>query len=231
MKNYFKNFLTLFILLILNSCSKTTPDGIAYNDSNQQYKNDQLYLDSSFKTLVSQENELKEIILAIAKKNKITADSLAIKIEKIKVSSKDSIDLRNRLNNLGYPLLYEYLKAFSVKSLVSWTNMNKRFISISSNDIKEACGKYYNQQYLMKINEINKLVTNSNDTKSNNLVSGCGWSYNFCIAGVTAGAILCHAGCIGLTAGFGAPVCLALCGTMQIAGGVGCMGSYCNFNQ
>ncbi len=109
--------------------------------------------------------------------------------------------------------------------------MNKRFVSISSNDVKEACDKYYNQQYLMKINEINKLVTNSLNLKSNNLVSECGWRYNICIAGVTAGAILCDAGCIGLTAGFGAPVCLALCGTMQIAGGLGCMGSYCNFNQ
>ena len=59
----------------------------------------------------------------------------------------------------------------------------------------------------------------------------CTWGYDLCIAGVTAGAIICHSSCIGGTAGFGAPVCLLLCGTIQVAAGAQCMNSYCDFNK
>ena len=58
--------------------------------------------------------------------------------------------------------------------------------------------------------------------------SSCNWKYNLCIAGAVAGGILCHGGCTGGTAGFGAPVCVAICLTIQAAASTLCWDTYCS---
>lgn len=55
----------------------------------------------------------------------------------------------------------------------------------------------------------------------------CGWRYNLCIGAAFAGALLCHGGCTGGTAGFGAPACIAICLTMQGYASVLCYDNYC----
>ncbi len=101
MKSYFIYFIVICTILVFISCNKSSPNVIQHVEENQQFKSKEIYLDSNFKNLVNQEDELRGILIAISKDKKITADSLAIEIEKIKVSSKDSIELRIKINNLG----------------------------------------------------------------------------------------------------------------------------------
>lgn len=231
MKKNYRFIFSVLWFLVFTACNKSSPDITKQVVVDQLYTSDHLYLDSNFNSIIVQENQLKNILTEITSNRKISINQLVIELEEIKKLSKDSNELRMNLNKLGNPQFYEFLQIFTTKNQTNWLNIRRKYISISSNDIKLACEKYFSQQYIMEINEFNRLSSNTLDSKSHNLVSSCGWGYNLCIAGVTAGAILCHAECIGLTAGFGAPICLSLCGTMQIAAGAGCMNSYCNFNQ
>jgi hypothetical protein len=231
MKNNYRFIFTVLSYLVLTACNKSSPDITKQRAVDQLYTSNQLYLDSNFNSIIVQENHLKNILTDITSNRKISINQLVMELEGVKKLSKDSNELKLNLNKLGNPHLYEFLQLFTIKNQTNWLNIRRNYSSISSNDIKVACEKYFNQQYIMEINDINKLSSNTVNTNRHNLVSSCGWGYNLCIAGVTAGAILCHAECIGLTAGFGAPICVSLCGTMQIAAGAGCMNSYCNFNQ
>ncbi|MFY7693373.1 MAG: hypothetical protein ACOVRE_00110, partial [Sediminibacterium sp.] len=102
-----------------------------------------------------------------------------------------------------------------------------RYGKMNEQDIKDASRFYFEQEKLFAVSE-NKIRSNSIKPSAKN---HCTWGYDLCIAGVTAGAIICHSSCIGGTAGFGAPACVLLCGTIQVAAGAQCMNSYCNFTN
>ena len=113
--------------------------------------------------------------------------------------------------------LVNFLKQFNSAYYKAWHDLNKQYRNIKERDIKNASRLYFEQQKLLGIQP--------------NAKNHCTWGYDLCIAGVTAGAIICHPSCIGGTAGFGAPACVLLCGTIQVAAGAQCMNSYCNFNN
>ena len=60
--------------------------------------------------------------------------------------------------------------------------------------------------------------------------TGCDKEYFACMAKALASAITCHAGCIALTAGFGTPVCVLLCLSIEIADGILCADQFCGAN-
>jgi hypothetical protein len=123
--------------------------------------------------------------------------------------------------------LLNYLTQFNSDYYKAWDNLKNRYGKIKEQDVKDASIFYFEQQKLFVVSE-NKIRSNSIKPNAKNQ---CTWGYDLCIAGVTAGAILCHAGCIGGTAGFGAPACVLLCGTMQVAAGAQCMKGYCDFSN
>ena len=123
------------------------------------------------------------------------------------------------------PALVNFLKQFNLAYYKAWHDLNKQYRNIKDQDIKDASRLYFEQQKLLAIQQ-NQIKSNSIQPNAKN---HCTWGYDLCIAGVTAGAIICHSSCIGGTAGFGAPACVLLCGTIQVAAGAQCMNSYCNF--
>jgi hypothetical protein len=158
---------------------------------------------------LSRDSSFKVLIqLEIALKDKITG-------EQINASSVND------------PKLHNYLTQFNSDNNKAWNNLKSRYGKIKEQDIKDASRFYFEQQKLFAVSE-NKIRSNSIKP---NIKNQCTWGYDLCIAGVTAGAILCHAGCIGGTAGFGAPACVLLCGTMQVAAGAQCMKGYCDFSN
>ncbi len=149
-------------------------------------------------------------------------------IVQLEIALKDKISIEQiNASSVNDPKLLEYLTQFNSDYYKAWNNLKNRYGKIKEQDIKDASRLYFEQKKLFAVNE-NKLRSNSIKPNAKNQ---CSWGYDLCIAGVTAGAILCHAGCIGGTAGFGAPVCVLLCGTMQVAAGAQCMKGYCDFSN
>jgi len=156
---------------------------------------------------LSRDSSFKVLIqLEIALKDKITG-------EQINASSVND------------PKLHKYLTQFNSEYYKAWNKLKNRYGKMNEQDIKDASRFYFEQEKLFAVSE-NKIRSNNIKPNAKN---HCTWGYDLCIAGVTAGAIICHSSCIGGTAGFGAPACVLLCGTIQVAAGAQCMNSYCNF--
>jgi len=62
------------------------------------------------------------------------------------------------------------------------------------------------------------------------LTNNCDKEYFTCMAKALATAIMCHAGCIALSAGFGTPMCVLLCMSIEISDGLECAEKYCGAN-
>lgn len=219
MKNLSLILFLIFIACLVFSCTKK-------NDSafeKIEIKTVKISKDSNFENIIELELELKETIQDILIKKGISRSELNLLVDKIKAESKNELDFKLKMNQTIDPSLYEKLNEFSVHYNKNWTLLNDRYIRISSNEILIACTKYYERTELKKINVAYKNSFSIN----NNIARACGWGYSLCLAGATAAAVICHTSCIGGTAGFGAPVCVFLCGTIQVAVGAECMKNYC----
>ena len=158
----------------------------------------------------------------------LSRDSNFKLIVQLEIALKDKIiEEQINANSMNDPKLLNYLIQFNSDYYKAWNNLKNRYGKIKEQDIRDASRFYFEQQKLFAVSE-NKIRSNSIKPNAKNQ---CTWGYDLCIAGVTAGAILCHAGCIGGTAGFGAPACVLLCGTMQVAAGAQCMKGYCDFSN
>ncbi len=224
MKNQLSVIVIALAFFILSSCSKK------YNESGLsdfENKTDQLSKDSSFKSIIELENNLNhEIEKAMISKN-MPKEAILILIEKIQINSKTDLDFKNILVENDLPELYNTLKNFKTSFNNHWSYLEMRYNRLSSNVIHVASNKYFENNQFGKIYTVNKKAFSMNN---GNIARACGWGYSLCLAGATAGAILCHASCIGGTAGLGAPVCVLLCGTIQVSVGAACMSSYCEEN-
>ncbi len=155
-------------------------------------------------------------------------DSSFIALVNLELNLKNIINDNETSKNIQEDsALLNYLTQFNSDYYKAWNNLKNRYGKIKEQDIRDASRFYFEQQKLFAVSE-NKIRSNSIKP---NVKNQCTWGYDLCIAGVTAGAILCHAGCIGGTAGFGAPACVLLCGTMQVAAGAQCMKGYCDFSN
>jgi hypothetical protein len=158
----------------------------------------------------------------------LSRDSSFKLIVQLEIALKDKITVEQiNTSSMNDPNLLNYLTKFNSDYYKAWNNLKNRYGKIKEQDVKDASKSYFEQQKLFAVGE-NKIRSNSIKPNAKNQ---CTWGYDLCIAGVTAGAILCHAGCIGGTAGFGAPACVLLCGTMQVAAGAQCMKGYCDFSN
>jgi len=158
----------------------------------------------------------------------LSRDSNFKVLVQLEIALKDKI-IAEQINasSMNDPRLVKYLTQFNAEYYKAWNKLKNRYGNMNEQDIKDASKTYFQQEKLFAVNE-NKIQSNSIQA---NAINHCSWGYDLCIAGVTAGAIICHSSCIGGTAGFGAPVCLLLCGTIQVAAGAQCMNSYCDFNK
>jgi len=158
----------------------------------------------------------------------LSRDSNFKVLVQLELALKDKIiEEQINANSVNDPNLLNYLTQFNSEYYKAWNKLKNRYGKMNEQDIKDASRFYFEQEKLFAVSE-NKIRSNSIKPNAKNQ---CTWGFDLCIAGVTAGAILCHAGCIGGTAGFGAPACVLLCGTMQVAAGAQCMKGYCDFSN
>ena len=150
----------------------------------------------------------------------MSKDDFLILVENIKNKSKTDSDFKSKLEENNMPELYNLLKNFKSSFKEHWVILEKKYNRLSSNMINVASNKYFENKQFNKIYSTNKKTFSINN---DNIARACGWGYSLCLA-------LCHASCIGGTAGLGAPVCVVLCGTIQVSVGAACMSSYCDEN-
>ena len=221
MKNQLSVIAMALAFFIMSSCSKKLNES---GLSDFETKTDQLSKDSSFKNIIELENNLSEEIEKVIITKNMTKNDFYLLIEKIKNQSKSDLDFKNKLAENDLPELYNILNNFKASFNGHWIDLEIKYNRLSSNVINVASNKYFENNEFKKIYSVNKKTFSINN---DNIARACGWGYSLCLAGATAGAILCHAGCIGGTAGLGAPACVLLCGTIQVSVGAACMSSYC----
>ncbi len=212
----------LIVLCIsLFSCSKSGIETTVVNPSD-------LSQDPNFIQVVNQEKELSSFISHLATEKGLTGSALRNKIDSLHDYDLNSANETSNLSKfLGVNNII-YLKNCAKDYKTAWANLNAKYNYISMQNIDEACKNLYGQQYnrtLVNTGTIDRVATNA--LLEVNKVNDCGWKYAICMAATTSGAILCHAGCITATAGIGAPVCVLLCGTIEVAAGVACTDNYC----
>lgn len=189
-----------------------------------EIKSDYISKDSNFIKIIELEHSLRKQIENVLYSKNITQNRLIYIIDSLKSNSKSDIELKMKMNEQIAVGIYESLSQFEMSYRNNWKYLIKKYVSISSMEINSATNKYYQTAESNKIYFVNKKGFSINN---NYIAKACGWSYSLCLAGATAGAILCHSSCIGATAGFGAPACVLLCGTIQVAVGEECFRNYC----
>lgn len=211
----------LVICVSVISCSKhiEPPQSISQNA---------LSADSNFISIVHQEKLLTQFILNLAKERYLTPIELKNKLQSLHDKDVNSNSGDRGLNEyLGDSNLYylsNYVKAYKK----NWTLLNNKYAYISMQHIDTAVKQLYAYRYNTE-SLSNSTVNNIKGNMYTEIekTNDCGWRYTLCIAEATAAAIICHAGCVGSTAGLGTPICVLLCGTIQTAAGVYCIDNYC----
>lgn len=221
MKQFYHFSVLLLTSSLLFGCSKSTKEQAPIIQN-------QLSSDTNFIKVVNLEQELNNYILMLADSKGLTIQEFKNKIQTLNDkdlhSTKESKFLNEYIGNENVLYLTEYAKTYSI----IWSKLNKRYNYISMQSIDEACKQLYAKRY----NSITGISSSISSVKTNSIISvnklnDCGWRYSLCMAGATAAAILCHANCIGLTASLGTPVCVILCGTLEVAAGVACIDNFC----
>jgi hypothetical protein len=221
MKQFYHFSVLLLTSSLLFGCSKSTKEQAPIIQN-------QLSSDTNFIKVVNLEQELNNYILMLAESKGLTIQEFKNKIQTLNDkdlhSTKESKFLNEYIGNENVLYLTEYAKTYSI----IWSKLNKKYNYISMQSIDEACKQLYAKRY----NSITGISSSISSVKTNSIISvnkvnDCGWRFSLCMAAAGAGAILCHVGCIGGTAGLGTPACVLICATLEAAAGVACIDNYC----
>jgi hypothetical protein len=200
----------IFISSILQGCNEE-------NQINQE-KNitpEILSKNKSFKNISKEMSDYTIFIKETIENHKLSAAELIPKINAIVNSNLSSNEQLLKLNELLNVNISERVKKNAELIGVNWKILKNEF-------------KIIDDETLQKAFEINILENNQYSPK----IMSCPWRYNLCLVAAYSGAVLCHAGCdttaLATTAGLGIPVCVALCGSLQVFASVQCYDSYCN---
>jgi len=145
----------LFVVMFAIACKKS--------DTNMQSEiiksiSTKLSVDSNFTNILNKEVELSNLIQNILIKQNIKADSLIVKLSKLNNGNLDEKIIKASLNDLGEPFLFEYLKEFRADYNKKWMKLMSTYRSIPSNEINEACNKYFEQQSILNIKSDGKKI-------------------------------------------------------------------------
>ncbi len=211
----------LIFCTLLFGCTKSTQEQVPLIESN-------LSADTNFIKVVDLEQGLNHFVLQLATSKGLTMQAFKIKIQDLNDkdlhSTKDHKLFNEYIGSTNIEYLNNYIKTYHS----TWSKLNAQYNYISMQNINEACKQLYVKRYNSYTgiaSSSSSLSTHSNITI--NRINDCGWRFSLCMAAATAGAILCHASCIGATAGLGTPACVVLCATLEAAAGVVCIDNYC----
>jgi hypothetical protein len=180
--------------------------------------------------LTLETNSFLQFLSETAKTNSL---SLPDVIKRLNLIKSKNLSFENQLieidrifkTNVSSRLL-NHMRTYSE----TWPEINKSYKNIPLEMFeKEASEVLYDNIQSKTQNQIISYSVDKN-IKANK-ANDCGWRYSLCVGAATAGAILCHAGCettaLATTAGFGIPICVAACGTLQAYAGLQCYEHYC----
>ncbi len=218
-----KPFFSLFILCTFLSfgCTKTqtVPEPMLQVPLSQ---------DTHFIQLVQLEQNFSQFIEALAARKGLTIFEFKNKIESLNDNQLHSTKGMDAFNEFMGAENILYIKQYAKNYQMHWKQINTKYNDVSIQSIQKACEQLYAQSYNSVTPTGSSLFSvASNSLNAVNKNEHCGWRFPLCMAAATSGAILCHAACIGGTAGLGTPACILLCGTLQAAGGVACIDNYC----
>ena len=146
MKNKIIAFLSLVIISV--GCKKSENNIPTQDPVSLSLK---LSTDSNFTSIVKNEMVLSNAIQNILVDKKMNADSLILLLSKLNSGDNNEAVIKKNLNNLGSPMLYEYLQNFSIEYKRNWINLTNTYNTIPTNVINEACSKYLQQQNLLSL--------------------------------------------------------------------------------
>ncbi len=184
--------------------------------------------DTHFIQLVNMEQTLNNFIVELAAHKGLTIFELKNKIQSLNDNQLHSIRGIEAIKEFLGAENMLYLDEYAKNYRMHWKLLNTKNNDVSLQNIEEGCKQLYAQSYNSVTPTGSSLFSvASNSLIAVNKVDNCGWRFPLCMAAATSGAILCHAACIGGTAGLGTPACILLCGTLQAAAGVACIDNYC----
>ena len=209
-------FLTITIIGIMISCSKENSNATLENPNNL----------SEDKAFIELTTETYDYLLFIS--SRVKTNNLSLPLIKAQLSTLESKKLHFAEQMASIDIIFkgnlskrlnEHMNAYKR----NWENIKLRYNKISQEVLEKECAEVLANRY--------KKQKNLQNVAQRYAVPVCGWRYYLCSGAATAGAILCHAGCdktaLATTAGLGIPVCVALCGTLQVSAIVQCSDSYC----
>lgn len=209
MKNQFLCMVIIYMTTI--GCTKI-------NINQDVFNSEILSKDIHFINLIDQEMGINKLISQIAIKNNISISDLKYQIS-INPNYVNQILKKEELNQINV-----FIQTFKY----NYNQLNLTYKNITVDQIEDACKKYYKAKKDLLIqtnNNFSNIKSNVQQEFYDN--KDCGWRFSLCMAGAAAASIVCHASCIGATAGFGTPVCVLLCSTIEVAAGVACIDNYC----
>lgn len=184
--------------------------------------------DTHFIQLVNMEQTLNNFIVELAAHKGLTIFELKNKIQSLNDNQLHSIRGIEAIKEFLGAENMLYLDEYAKNYRMHWKLLDTKNNDVSLQNIEEGCKQLYAQSYKSVTPTGSSLFSvASNSLIAVNKVDNCGWRFPLCMAAATSGAILCHAACIGGTAGLGTPACILLCGTLQAAAGVACIDNYC----
>jgi hypothetical protein len=214
-------FSIILLSLTIIGCSKTEKMPLAVETHS-------LSMDSNFIKVVQLEQNLSDFIFALANQKGLTPNEFKNKIQSLRDKDLHSNSNNSNVNDYIGADNVAYLNDFAQNYRVRWSKINANYTYIPVQKLQEACQQIYTQQYNLKaVMPVGSATTTTLSLVGINKAGDCGWKYYLCMAAATSAGILCHGNCIGLTAGFGTPGCVILCGTLQTAAGVACIDNFC----
>lgn len=211
---------SLFITII--GCKKTETEQILQDPTT-------LSEDKIFIKLTIETNHFIASLTNHVVAKKLSTKDIITNLSKIQIEQLDYNSQLVEINNIFKGNVSQSLEYYANATATLWDNIQSRYSPISSDVLEKECAEVLSNR--------NPFISDPIRYKISRMVEdggGCSWRYYICMAGVTAAAIVCHAGCdataLATTAGFGIPACLVLCATMQVSMGLECAEKYCQKN-
>jgi hypothetical protein len=176
--------------------------------------------DEDFVSLIVETNDFLGYLQQTIKQKKLSISDLQLKLNNISTNKLSEVDETNQIDELFQSAVFEKTKSHTKNFSDIWQRLKNKYGNISSADIEKETSEVFENKA-----NFNKLKIPS--SFSSLTESGCGGRYYLCMAGATAAGITCHAGCVGGTAGLGAPLCVLLCGSLQVSLSLDCSDRFC----
>jgi hypothetical protein len=211
----------LMISTIICGCSKNTINEKLYDPTN-------LSNDEKFIELATETYDFINFLSQKVKQNSLKLTSLQQQLSQLQNENLSFDEQMTAIDKIFKGKISVRLATHMKIYSTNWKLIKASYSSIPVEILNKECAEVLRN----KTKKTNNNVAFREYDEFIEPEGGCGWRYYLCSGAATAGAILCHAGCdttaLATTAGAGIPICVALCGTLQVWAISQCNDNYCS---